>query len=70
MLFLYILFGIVILMVFIFAVDELFIRGKKRKKTWICYHTMLDCENCMNASDCKQTKGPGLIIEFGNKGDG
>ena len=52
----------VIVIVSIYAIVKRF--GKSRQKDeseLICYHTTLDCENCMSFMQCSQQYGQGLV---------
>ncbi len=39
----------------------------KRNKKFPCYHTRLDCENCVGSQDCKFKDDPNCLIV--TKGD-
>ena len=35
--------------------------SNKTPKEYICYHTALDCENCLNSTRCGQQNGRGYV---------
>ena len=41
--------------------------NKNSKNEEVCYHTHLDCENCIFCGECRQKEGQGLIHTTGGE---
>ena len=55
--------GIVLIEVlYVCYVKHLDNQRKQARKDKRCYHTMLDCENCVTYKDCKYKNDPEAII--------
>ena len=60
-----VIFACVILFAGFEFLDSFLSKRRNKNRFSTCYHTELDCENCVNATTCTQKYGPGYIKGMG-----
>ncbi len=58
-----VLIGLAILVVLLAGLETTIFYKLSKRPTHICYHTKLDCENCVSATSCTQVDSQEGLIE-------